>query len=145
SCHCREASATSVTAPTVRQARKLMIATTTVSARPATERSGTMGGITCSALAPGRSERNRAARPFSTEPAARRGAAWRCFLAGRLIIDLEMAVIQHQTPRVELVHESDVMGGDHHRGAQPVQLDEEPEEPAGEGGIDIAGRLVGNE
>ena len=40
-CQSREASRTSVTAPSVRQARKLMMATTTVSALPATVFSGT--------------------------------------------------------------------------------------------------------
>ena len=39
----------------------------------------------------------------------------------------------------------DVMGGDEHRGAEPVELEEEPQQALGEGGIDIAGRLVGEE
>ncbi len=37
------------------------------------------------------------------------------------------------------------MGGDHHRGAEPVQLHEQAQQAAGKGRIDIARRLVGEQ
>ena len=57
-----------------------------------------------------------------------------------------MPVADDQPARVaELVHQRQVVGGDHHRRAGFVQFDEQPEQPAGEAGVDVAGRLVGQQ
>jgi hypothetical protein len=42
-------------------------------------------------------------------------------------------------------HQVLVVGGDQHRGAQAVQLDEKPQQAQRHGRIDIAGRLVGQQ
>ncbi len=56
-----------------------------------------------------------------------------------------MAVMQDEARRVEPVHQGVIVGGDDHRGAEPVQLDEQPQQPVGDDRIDIAGRLVGEQ
>ncbi len=48
-------------------------------------------------------------------------------------------------PRVDLLHQAEIVGGDHHRGAEPVELDEQAQQAARERRIDIAGRLVGEQ
>ena len=40
------------------------------------------------------------------------------------VIDIEPSAGQNHTPGVDLFHEAEVVGGDHHRRAQPVELDE---------------------
>ena len=53
--------------------------------------------------------------------------------------------LQHEARRVEPVHQGVIVGGDDHRGAEPVQLDEETQQAVGDDRIDIAGRLVGEQ
>ncbi len=45
----------------------------------------------------------------------------------------------------ELIHQRQVVGGDDDRGAGFVQFDEQPQQAARQGGIDVAGRLVGEQ
>src|ERR1700716_3186181 len=97
-CHSAADALTSSTAPVVMDARKVMMATTATSARPAIEARGTIGdrlralGGTC-----GRSS------PRSTNGA--------CSLPA-LLINMQPSLMQHQTPRLILVHQRDVVGRD---------------------------------
>ena len=64
------------------------------------------------------------------------------FVVAILLIDMQPSLMQHQPPRVVLVHQRDVVGGDDHRGAGFVQLDEQPQQPPPQRRIDVAGRLI---
>src|SRR5690349_14591559 len=129
-CHSVADALTRSTAPVEIEARKVMIATTATSALPAILARGTMGdwmrarGGTC-----GRS------LPRSTS--GMRSSA--------LLIDVQTSLVQHQPPRLVLIHHGDIVSGDHDRGAGLVQFDEEPQQAAAQGRIDIAGRLVGEQ
>src|ERR1700752_2932990 len=118
---------TSRTAPVVIEARKVMIATTATRARPEIEARGTIGDMmralagTC-----GRS------LPRSTSG----------LCSSTLLIDVQPSMMQHQTPRVVLLHQGDVVGGDDDRGAGLVQLDEKPQQARPQRWIDAAGRLI---
>jgi len=59
------------------------------------------------------------------------------------VIEFDMAAVQHEAARIVLFHERQVMSGNDHRGAEAVELDEEAQEPAGEGRVDVAGWFVG--
>src|ERR1700757_917268 len=126
-CHSAADALTSSTAPVVTEARKVMIATTATSARPAIEARGTIG------------DRLRA-RAGSIGRSCPRSTSALCSSA--LLIDVQASLMQHQPTRLVLVHQRDVVGGDHDRGAGLVQFDEEPKQAAAERRIDIAGRLV---
>jgi len=45
-----------------------------------------------------------------------------------LLIDVQPSLVQHQPPRLILVHQRDVMGRDDHRGAGFVEFDEQPQQ-----------------
>src|SRR5262249_8177713 len=60
----------------------------------------------------------------------------------RLVIDVDVAVMEHQATGVVLVHESDVVGGNDDRRAGFVQLDEQPEKALRQLRVHIAGGLV---
>src|SRR5689334_4931032 len=129
-CHSAADALTSSTAPVVIEARKVMIATTATRARPEIEARGTIGDMmralagTC-----GRS------LPRSTSGLG----------SSTLLIDVQPSLMQHQTPRVVLLHQGDVMGGDDDGGAGLVEFDEQPQQPPAERRIDAAGRLVGEQ
>src|ERR1700741_4928273 len=107
-CHSDADALTKSTAPVVIEARNVMIATTATSARPAIEARGTIG------------DRLRAR-------AGTCGRSWPRSTSGGcsfpvLLIDMQPSLMQHQPPRVVLVHQCDVVGCDDDGGAGFVQL-----------------------
>src|SRR5471032_2275574 len=131
-CHSLAALATNITAPVVSDARNVMMATTAISARPEIELRGTSGV----------SKRGR--RPRGV------GVISRCLISVMSvtltsIIDVQTPLMQHQPARIVLVHQRDVVGGDHYRGSGFVEFDEQPQQPLRQAGIDVAGRLVGEQ
>ena len=46
---------------------------------------------------------------------------------------------------VELVHQAMIVRRDDDRGAEPIELDEQAQQPIGDHRIDVAGRLVGEQ
>src|SRR6266511_4968844 len=128
-CQSLAALRTSMTAPVVSDARKVMIATTATRAWPAMVLFGTIG-----VSKRGRSSCG-AAVGSSSGTSARVGS----------VIDMHTPFVQHEPARVVLVHQRDVVGGDHDRGARLVELDEQPQQPLRKIGIDVAGRLVGEQ
>src|SRR5215470_10268001 len=127
-CQSLAAARTSTTAPVVSEARKVMMATTATSARPEIVDCGTIGvsvggsSSTGSAAAAARSR----ARPASA-------------LAS--VVDMQAALVQHEPAGIVLVHQRDVVGGDHHRRAGLVELDEQAQQTLRQVGIDVAGGL----
>src|ERR1700675_2141609 len=127
-CHSAADALTSSTVPVVIDARKVMMATTATSARPAIEARGTIGDrLRARAGTCGRS------LPRSTSGPCRFGV---------LLIDMQPSLMQHEAPRLVLVHQRDVVGRDNDRGAGLVELDEQPQQPPAERRIDASGRLV---
>src|SRR5438270_1094958 len=126
-CHSAADALTRSTVPVVIDARKVMMATTATSARPEIEARGTLG------------DRLRA-RADTCGRSCPRSTNGRC--SSMLLIDVQASLMQHQPPRIVLIHQRDVVGCDDHRGAGLVQLDEQPQQPPAQGRIDIAGRLV---
>src|SRR5205814_9253348 len=61
------------------------------------------------------------------------------------VVDMKPSLMQDQTWRVVLIHQCDVVRGDHHGRTRFVQFDEQSQQPLGESGIDVAGRLVGEQ
>src|SRR5690606_12950107 len=112
-------SRTRLTAPSVRQDRKVMIAITSTIACPATLSGGTIGA---------------ARRLESRTPAraATRGLPGDGRSSAASVIDVQPSAGQNHAPRFHLLHQADIVRGDHHRGAEAVELDEQPQEPAGE-------------
>src|ERR1700722_20943509 len=91
------------TVPVVIEARNVMIATTATRARPAIEARGTIGDrLRARAGTCGRS------RPRSTN-----GPSW----SSVLLIDMQPSLMQHQSSRLILIHQRDVVGRDNDRGA----------------------------
>src|SRR5579863_1318201 len=122
---------TIITAPAVTAARKVIMATTAVSERPAIEPRGTIGvGMRC------------AMRPAGAGARASHGSA--IVFAGS-IVDMEPSLMQDQAAGVVLVHQRDVMRGDDDGSARFIELDEKPQQALAEIGIDIAGRLIGEQ
>src|SRR6195256_6910595 len=127
-CHSAADALTSSTVPVVIEARKVMMATTATSARPAIEARGTIGDRLRARAGPcGRS------RPRSTNGPCSSPV---------LLIDMQPSLMQHQPPRLILIHQRDVVGRDDDSGAGFVQLDEQPQQPAPQRRVDVAGRLV---
>src|SRR6185295_3795029 len=126
-CHSDADAPTSSTAPVVMEARKVMMATTATSARPEIEARGTIGDrLRACAGSCGRSF------PRSTS-----GACSSPFL----LIDVQASLMQHQPPRLVLIHQRDVVSRDDDGGAGFIELDEQPQQPPAERRIDAAGRL----
>src|SRR5277367_396265 len=114
-CHSAADALTSKTVPVVIEARKVMMATTATNARPAIEARGTIGDkLRARAGTCGRSCPRSTSGPCSSSA---------------LLIDMQPSLMQHQPPRVVLVHQCDIMCGDDHRGAGLVQFDEQPQQP----------------
>src|SRR6266853_1677206 len=118
------------TPPLVTAARNVMIATTAASALAAIESLGTIWTWP-SVSRPGRCGRRR-----------NRANPLRSAAVTRLVIDMDVAVMEHKATGVVLVHEGDVVGGDDNRGAGFIQLDEQPEKALRQLRIHIAGRLI---
>src|SRR5450759_3613153 len=113
-CHSAADALTSSTAPVVIDARNVMMATTATSARPAIEARGTIGDrLRALAGTCGRSW------PRSTNGP--------CSLPV-LLIDMQPSLMQHQPPRLILIHQRDIVGRDDHRGTGLVQFDEQPQQ-----------------
>src|SRR3954451_14217916 len=102
-CHSAADALTSSTAPVVIEARKVMIATTATSARPEIEARGTIG------------DRMRALAGNCGRSLPRSTSGGLC--SSILLIDVQPPLMQHQTPRVVLLHQGDVVGGDDDGGA----------------------------
>src|SRR5438132_8549930 len=133
-CQSFAAGYTSMTAPVVIDARKVMMATTAIKACAAMVAFGTIGVSTRS--------------PSKSGVCAGSGASLTSRgVASRLgsIIDMQPSLMQHEPRRVVLVHQRDIMGGDHDRRARLVELDEQAKKPLRQTRIDIAGRLVGEQ
>src|ERR1700726_4937759 len=112
-CHSAADALTNSTVPVVIEARKVMIATTATSARPAIEARGTIGDrLRARAGTCGRSCPRSTNGPCSSPD---------------LLIDMQPPLMQHQPPRLVLVHQRDVVGRDDNRGAGFVEFDEKPQ------------------
>src|SRR3954454_6539142 len=130
-CHSAADALTSSTVPVVIDARNVMMATTATSARPAIEARGTIGDrLRARAGTCGRS-RPRSTNGPSSSPV--------------LLIDMQPSLMQHQPPRVILIHQRDVVSRDNNCGAGFVQFDEQPQQSPSQRRIDVAGRLIGQQ
>src|SRR5258708_36073751 len=129
-CHSFADPITIATPPLVTAARNVMIATTAASALAAIESFGTIWASP------------RVSRPGRCGRRRNRANPLRNAVTG-LVIDMDVAVMEHKATGVGLVHEGDVMGGDDDRGAGFVQLDEQPEKALRQLRVHIAGRLIG--
>src|SRR3954447_18180941 len=127
-CHSAAEALTSSTVPVVIEARNVMIATTATRARPEIEARGTMGDRL----------RARAGTWGRSCPKSTNGPCW-----SALLIDMQSSLMQHQAPRLVLIHQRDVMGRDYHGRARLVQFDKQPQQSPAQGWIDIAGRFIG--
>src|SRR6202165_3363667 len=115
-CHSAADALTSSTAPVVIDARNVMMATTATSARPEIEARGTIGDrLRALAGTCGRSCPRSTNGPCSS---------------GVLLIDMQPPLMQHQPPRLVLIHQRDVVGGDDNRGTRLVQFAEQPQQSA---------------
>src|SRR6516165_7982234 len=121
-----------MTAPVVSEARKVMMATTATRARPEIVACGTIG---VSKRGSGWAER---------APGASSPCGWPAFVVAS-VVDMQTTLVQHETARVELVHQRNVVGGDDDRSPGFVELDEQPQQPLRQIGIDIARGLVGEQ
>src|SRR5271166_6185342 len=99
---------TMVTAPAVSAARKVRMATTAVSERPAIEPEGTIGAGACESSAGG-------------AVAARSSHGSVIVSSNGSIVDMKPSVVQHQTARVVFIHQGDVVSGDDHGRARFVE------------------------
>ena len=93
---------TIITAPAVSAARKVIMATTAVSERPAIELFGTIAVAMCGPCA-----RNGATSRSSHGSAGTSICPW----IGS-VVDMQPSLMQDQTPRVVFVHQGDIVGGD---------------------------------
>src|SRR5580700_11132720 len=122
---------TSIAAPVVSAARKVMMATTAVSERPAIELDGTIE-------AEPRGARSSAAVGSMSSHGS-------IMVSSGFDVDMQSSFMQHEAARIELVHQGDIVSGDDHRRARFVELDEQPQQALTEIGIDVAGGLIGKQ
>src|SRR5882757_3310790 len=113
-CHSAADALTSSTVPVVIEARNVMMATTATSARPAIEARGTIGDKLRAVAVTGEGSRPRSTSGTCSSPG--------------LFIDVPPSLMQHQPPRLVLIHQRDVVGRDDDGGAGLVQLDEQPQQ-----------------
>src|SRR6266852_910307 len=131
-CQSPAAARSSMTAPMVIEARNVMMAMTAISARPAMVAFGTIGaskrgsGMSAALAAPSPGSGPSAPMPLS-------------------IIDMQPTLVQHEPAGIVLIHQRDIVGGEQHRRAGFVELDEQAQQPLGMIWIDVAGRLVGEQ
>src|SRR5271154_2020461 len=130
-CQSLAALTTSMATPVVSEARNVMMATTAISDRPAIESFGTI------AVAVGKAR--------TTERDASRSSHGSAAVLVGSVIDMQASLVQDQPPRVVFVHQRNVVRGDDHRGARFVEFDEQPQQALSEVGIDVAGRLIGEQ
>src|SRR5437588_10262732 len=129
-CQSLAASTTSIAVPVASVARKVMMATTAVSERPAIESLGTIGvEARCAVLSGAASSWGQDSDTESKDS----------------LVDMQSSLVQDQAAGVVLVHQRDVAGGNDDRGARSVQFDEQAQHPLTEIGVDIAGRLIGEQ
>src|SRR5262249_42429641 len=128
-CHSFADPITIATPPLVTAARNVMIATTAASALAASESFGTMEESPRASWS-GRDRRMCASRLRSVAIA-------------RLVVDMDVAIMEYEATGVVLVHQGNIMGGNDDRGARFVQLDEQAEKTLRQLRVNIAGRLVG--
>src|SRR5580704_2345412 len=126
---------TIITAPAVSAARKVMMATTAVSDRPAIEFCGTIAVATC-----GPCERSGVASSSSHG-----SASGSTRLSSGSLVDMKPSLVQHQPAGVVFVHQGDIVSGDENSRSGLVELDEKAEQALAEIGIDVAGRFVGKQ
>src|SRR5579883_92832 len=131
-CQSPAAERSSMTAPMVITARKVMMAMTAVNARAAIVACGTIG-VT---------KRGSSASAATSAPASWSAASGPMPVS---IIDMQPPFVQHEPAGIVLVHQRDVVGSEQHRGARLVELDEQPQQALGMVRIHIAGRLVGEQ
>src|SRR5215813_12182691 len=129
-CHSFADPITIATPPLVTAARNVMIATTAASALAAIESRGTIW------TSPRISRPGRDGRPRT------RAQRLRSVVITRLVIDMDVAIMEDEAAGVVLVHQGDVVGSDDDRGAGFVQLDEQPQKTLRQLRIHIAGRLI---
>src|SRR5579862_2027081 len=126
---------TMVTAPQVSPARNVMMATTAISERPAIELFGTMAVATRGPwpriVVVSRSSHGSARAPLPRSIGS--------------VVDMQPSLVQDQPARVVFVHQGDIVGGDDDGRAGFVELDEQAQQALAEIGIDVAGRLVGEQ
>src|SRR3954468_16896189 len=123
-CHSAADALTSSTAPVVIEARKVMMATTATSARPAIAARGTIGDKL----------RARAGTCGRSCPRSISGDPWSPPV---LLIGMHPSLMQHQPPRVVLIHQRHVVSRDDDRGAGLVEFDEQPQQPPSQRRIDV--------
>src|SRR6516225_1929924 len=128
-CHSFAAARTSRTAPVVSEARNVMMATTATRARPEIVARGTIGV----------SKRGSGWAAGAAGASPSRG--WPAFVVAS-VVDMQTTFVQHETARVELIHQGNVVGGDDDRCAGPVELDEQPQQPLRQIRVDVTRRLV---
>src|SRR5215470_6352681 len=128
-CHSFADPITMATPPLVTAARNVMIATTAASALAASESFGTIEASP------------RVSRPGRGDPRTCASPLRRTVMA-RLVVDMDVAVMEHEATGVVLVHQGNIVGGNDDRGAGFVQLDEQPEKTLGQLRVYITGRLV---
>src|ERR1700744_6507276 len=122
-CHSAADALTSSTVPVVIEARKVMIPTTATSARPEIEARGTIGDMlraragTCGRSLPW---------PRSINGPCSSPSLLILVYSCRLLIDMQPSLMQHEAPRLVLVHQGNIVGRNDHGGAGFVQLDEQP-------------------
>src|SRR3974377_167950 len=127
-CQSLAAPATNMATPAASAARNVMMATTALSDRPAIESPGTIG------VGP---------RRAAMAEAASRSTHDRAAVSKDSLVDMQSSLVQHQTAGVVLVHERNVVGCDNDRGPRTIELDEQPQQPLAEIGVDGAGGLSG--
>src|SRR5579871_3667761 len=98
------------TPPLVTAARNVMMATTAASALAAIESRGTIW------TSP------RVSRPDRADERPTRNNPLRSVEIAALVIDMDVAVMEHKTTRVVLVHQCDIVGGNDDRSAGFVKL-----------------------
>src|SRR5947209_3462375 len=149
-CQPREACVMRIAVPADREARNVMMAITVTSARPAIEAAGTSGISRRSASAsapaacgsPSRESGWRLRRAVCDIRTVMSAPASSC----ASIENVQAAVAEDKPARVlELIHQREIVRRDDDGRAGLVELDEEPQEPARQRRIDIAGRLVGEQ
>src|SRR5690606_39511879 len=114
-CQVVAVSSTSVTAPSVRKERNVMIAITSTMARDATLSGGTMGAwFRASLLEAFCAKAEVTLFTWSSAPARLR----------ELVIDIQPSAGKHHAPRVHLSHQPQVVRCDHNRCAHAVEFDE---------------------
>src|ERR1700691_4404722 len=122
---------TTIAAPVVSEARNVMMATTAPSERPASEFLGTIAATAGKASAGG--------------AAASRSSQGSAMPSIGSVVDMQASVVEDQPARVVLVHQRNIVRGNNDRGARFVELDEQSQQPLSEIGIDVSGRLVGEQ